>query len=120
MTRQKQQGTAWETELVARARAAGLTAHRLAEGGSSDLGDVLLETPDGDHYVLEAKATERLALPETLAKAEAKVAKGDPPWPIAGVAVAWKRYKRNTGAVRRSADVLVALRLEEYLELIRR
>lgn len=45
--RPKDQGTAWETELVRRAQNAGLLADRLPEAGGKDLGDVwLLDTPN--------------------------------------------------------------------------
>jgi len=40
VTRPKDQGTAWETELVNRAQTAGLLADRLPEGGPNDRGDV--------------------------------------------------------------------------------
>lgn len=117
MSKNKAQGTAFETYIVRTARDHGLAASRLAEGGSSDGGDVLLGStdsfvlpitvlawkrlvpkqdkqrrlPDGEpivfvlderafwklvpynNVVVECKATERLNVTRTLAKAKDKV-----------------------------------------------
>lgn len=45
MSRPKDQGTRWESELVNRIQKRGLLADRLAEGGSSDKGDVWAVAP---------------------------------------------------------------------------
>lgn len=46
MNKPKAQGTAWESEFVRRAQAAGLLADRMPEGGMNDAGDVWIgDTP---------------------------------------------------------------------------
>lgn len=45
MSRPKDQGTRWETELVNRIQTRGLLADRLAEGGNNDKGDVWAVAP---------------------------------------------------------------------------
>ncbi len=121
MSKNKQQGTAWETSLVRRAEDFGLKARRLAEAGSNDQGDVYIEgeydqdpiiavawkrlvdkggakrQPDGEPAVVvvsvsdfldllsftqwaavvECKATERLNVTRTLAKARKKATRNE-------------------------------------------
>lgn len=61
MSRQKAQGTGWETELVHRAHDLGVMASRLAEGGSKDEGDVWIVNPPGDtQHTITALAWKRL------------------------------------------------------------
>lgn len=118
----KQQGTAWETELVAAAKAMGYDAWRLAEGGSGDPGDLVVVTPDGDHYVLEAKNRTALNIHDALGKARGKAARADLPFHVAGTAVAWKRLVRKDGKQRReqAGPPVVAITVGEWLSLIGR
>lgn len=58
MNKPKQQGTAWESEIVRRAQDYGLTSARHAEGGSDDVADVWIGAPTpepGDITVLAWK-----------------------------------------------------------------
>ena len=113
--RPKAQGTALESALVASARAVGLVARRLAEGGSTDEGDVEIHDAAGDRWVVECKARAALSLHPALAKAQRKC-------PDARVAVLWKRLLRVEGQKRRVAagPPLVAMPLTDYLDLLRR
>lgn len=60
MSRQKAQGTRWETELVRRAHDHGLTAARHAEGGTDDVADVWIGDPTPEHGDLTVVAWKRL------------------------------------------------------------
>lgn len=58
MSKQRDAGTKWETELVRRAQDAGLVAGRHTEGGTNDVGDVWIGAPTpepGDMTVLAWK-----------------------------------------------------------------
>jgi hypothetical protein len=93
MSKQKAQGTAWESELVRRAKAAGLDSRRLAEGGSADEGDLEV-IAGGIRVVVEGKARAALGAHAALAKAQTKA--GEEP-----AVVAWKRLVRRDGSTRR-------------------
>jgi Holliday junction resolvase len=113
MGKNKDQGTAFETELVKTFAANGFDAGRYPEGGANDIGDVWFD--DGDLYmwVVEAKATERLNVTRVLAKAKAK-AEGRK------TALIWKRLVKGDGK-RRVPDgekVVVVIDLETFLELL--
>ena len=116
MSRSRAQGTRLESELVARVRARGLPARRLAEGGLRDEGDVEVFDEDGFRHVIEAKACERLSLHAVWLKARRKAPA------TARVAVVWKRVTLKAGNARRTADgpVLVAVPLDDYLDLLSR
>lgn len=115
VSKEKRQGTAWETELVKRAKAAGLDSRRLAEGGSDDEGD--LEVIAGDlRVVVEGKARAALGAHAALAKAEAKA--GDE-----HAVVAWKRLVRRDGSNRRTTTGvrdLVLVPTDLFFELLAR
>lgn len=120
MSRQKKQGTAHESWLVAKLREAGFSARRLAEGGTQDEGDVEAYLPN--RWVLEAKARSSLNVQETLGKARSKAAAaaGQP----VPVAVVWKRLVRVAGKQVRQPvageRVIVCLSLEDFLTLLPR
>lgn len=114
MSRQKKQGTDFETAVVTLARTVGLTARRIAEGGSADEGDVEVHDRNGRRWVVECKAREALSLHPAFARAAAKVPAGD------GHALAWKRLVKVPGRTRRVAagPALVALTVPEFLLLL--
>ena len=121
----KKQGTAFETWIKHRLNMLeGITADRLPEGGSRDIGDIHAATIDNElHVVLEAKARERLNPHRVLADAKEKVARGDLPFMVDVVGVVWKRLVRKKGNDRRSADgesVVVVLDWETFVWLLRR
>ena len=119
--RPKDQGTRFETEIVNAAHDAGLRAWRLAEGGSHDIGDVAIETTDGDTYVVECKHRERLGVHQALGKTLAKADKEDGPFLVSGTALVWKRSVLREGNERRTSEgVVVCVSLGEWLELIGR
>lgn len=91
----KNQGTAWESAIVAAAQAVGLQAERIAEGGSNDLGDVRIITQDGTEWIIEAKHRNALNIHETMQKAIVKSG-------TRNTAVWWKRTARKKGNTRRS------------------
>ena len=113
--RPKDQGTRLESGLVAAARAVGLIARRLAEGGSADEGDVEIHDAAGDRWVVECKARAAMSLHPALAKAQRKA-------PDARVAVLWKRLVKVDGKARRvpAGPALVAMPLTDYLDLLAR
>jgi hypothetical protein len=120
MSRQKKQGTAHESWLVAKLKDAGFMARRLAEGGSQDEGDVEVHLPE--RWVLEAKARSALNVQETLGKTRAKAAAaaGQP----VPVAVVWKRLVRVPGKQVRQPvageRVVVCLSLDDFISLLNR
>jgi hypothetical protein len=115
----KQAGTRFETEIVRKAETVGLKAWRLAEGGPNDPGDVVIVTPDGDHYVVECKHRQNLPVHEALRKAQEKAAKADLPFMVDGVAVVWKRTLPNPDGGRRIPQgVVVVLGLDDFLRLL--
>lgn len=60
VSRQKGQGTKWETEVVRRAHDAGLTAARHAEGGTDDIADVWIGDPTPEAGDITVVAWKRL------------------------------------------------------------
>jgi len=113
-------GTRWESKIVEIAESKGFKAIRLAKMGFKDVGDVLLISPDGDHYIIEAKWRERLNVHETLGTQVQKVAKADLPWLIRHGAVWWKRSRRKPGNESRSpaGPPVVCLTIDDYLDLL--
>lgn len=120
--RAKQDGTEWETALVRQAEACGYTAWRLAEGGSNDPGDLVIRTPDGDHYIVEAKRRAALNAHDALVKATDKASSAVLPFAVTGVGVAWKRLVRKDGRQRRvqAGPPVMLISVEEWLSLIGR
>jgi hypothetical protein len=115
VSKQKQQGTSHESWIVKAFQAIGLNARRLAEGGSTDEGDV--ETfIGGRRWVLEGKARQNLNVQTTLGKARKK-AGGDTP-----VAVIWKRLVRVAGyKVRQPVEgerIVVVLGWDDFINLV--
>lgn len=66
MNASKRAGTQWESDIVAYLRALGIGAWRLAQRGSRDSGDILIE---GVAVTVEAKAERTLALGVALTEA---------------------------------------------------
>ena len=117
----KAQGTAWETAVVGRLRAAGFQlADRIKEGGSLDEGDVAFEDRFGENWIVECKARANYNVTQGLAKAKLKAANfraGKMPH----VVVAWKKLTRKDGNERRSADGepdVVIMDWETYMMLV--
>jgi hypothetical protein len=109
VSKEKKQGTSYETATVRAAIAAGLRAERLAEGGSADIGDVR----SGD-YIFECKARQRLVIHDALAKAIKKSGTEQ-------TALFWKRLVPVAGSNRRQPVGLVeivAITPAEYLRLL--
>ena len=90
MSRQKAQGTAFESALVKAAQAYGLDAARLPEGGAKDRGDVTIGSPYPNSSLDDI------------------------------VAVAWKRLVKGNGQRRTpdGEPVIVAINLPDFLSLI--
>ena len=112
MGKSKQQGTAFETELVKHFAGEGFDAGRIAEGGMNDLGDIMVHDRMGTAWVVEAKATERLNVTRVLHKA---IRKGGP-----RTVLIWRRLVK-TGKQKRQPDgekVVVVLTLELFTELL--
>jgi hypothetical protein len=125
MSRNKDQGTAWQRELIQRAHKLGYEAWPLAEGGTKDAGDLAIRPPNGDTYIVEAKATQALSPHPTLRKALDKVEQWGENYGFipAGVAVAWKRLLPTPGGKRRTIRGTrdgVFITTQEWLELIGR
>jgi hypothetical protein len=111
MNKPKKQGTEWESEIVRRAKEAGFDARRLAEGGSTDEGDVELVSGGGGRMVVEAKHRSNLNVHKELLKAEGKTK-----YPTV---IFWKRLGRKDGNTRRTADgpPVVVMSMETFFDL---
>lgn len=114
MTREKQQGTAFETWAVTQLNEwTDGWAERVAEGGSNDAGDVRFVDELDDVWMIECKATERLNVTRALAKAKRKSG-------VANTVLAWKRLVKSAGA-RRTPDgepIVVVMDWSTYLGLM--
>lgn len=115
VSKQKQQGTTHESWIVKALQSIGLTARRLAEGGTADEGDV--ETfIIGKRWVLEGKARQNLNIQQTLGKARTKAGGNTP------VAVIWKRLVRVPGyKVRQPVEgerITVSLGWDDFVALV--
>lgn len=117
MSKPKAQGTRHESWIVDELKEVGLTAKRLAEGGSADEGDVEV-TIEGTRWVLEGKARQTLNVQKTLGKARKKAGGLTP------VAVVWKRLVKVAGYTNRQPvegeRVTVTLSWEDFLRLIKK
>lgn len=114
MSKQKAQGTAFETWTRKALNALHLQARRLAEGGSYDEGDV--ETSlNNERWVIECKATSSLNIQKVLGKARRK-ANGHP------VILVWKRLVRVKGLkVRQPVEgerIVVVLGWDDFVRLL--
>lgn len=113
MSKNKQQGTAFETWTRKALNALNIKARRLAEGGSYDEGDV--EAHIGERWIIECKARSSLNIQETLGKARRK-AGGAP------VILVWKRLVRVAGKQKRQPvsgeAIVVVLGWDDFVRLI--
>lgn len=116
MSKPKAQGTRHESWIVKELDAIGITARRIAEGGSADEGDVEA-TINGTRWVLEGKATQTLNVQKILGKARKKAGGSTP------VAVIWKRLVKVAGMSNRQPiegeRVVVTLSWEDFVELVK-
>jgi hypothetical protein len=113
MSKNKQQGTAFETWTRKALNAIGIDASRIAEGGAHDEGDV--EAHLDGRWVIECKATSALNIQQILGKARRK-ANGAP------VILVWKRLVRVAGKQNRQPvsgeRVVVVLGWDDFVRLI--
>jgi hypothetical protein len=114
MSKAKAQGTTHESWIVNQLTPLGFSSRRIAEGGSSDEGDVEVFIND-NRWILEGKATQNLNVQKILGKARKK-ARGLP------VAVVWKRLVKVAGMTNRQPvegeRVVVVLSWEDFLSLL--
>ena len=114
MSKPKAQGTRHETWIVDKLKAAGIYARRIAEGGSKDVGDVLIATEGAGEWIVEAKATQTLNVTRVLGKARKKSG-------VANTALIWKRLTKSKGNTNRTPDgvpVVVVLSFESFVQLL--
>ncbi|WP_336251055.1 hypothetical protein [Stomatohabitans albus] len=113
----RKKGVAFETAIVTAARAFGLVARRLAEGGHADEGDLELWAATGQRIVVEAKSTATLSPQAVLTKATVKARAHGHTGPVALV---WKRATVKPGNTRASPDgpPLVIMPMVDWLMLI--
>jgi hypothetical protein len=115
MSKNKQQGTAFETWTRKALNALDINARRLAEGGSYDEGDVEAHLDGQNRWVIECKARSSLNVQQVLGKARRKAA-GAP------VILVWKRLVRVPGKqVRQPVDgerIVVCLSWEDFVRLL--
>ena len=115
MGKQKAQGTRHESWIVKELDAIGVTARRIAEGGSADEGDVEAII-NGERWVLEGKATQSLNVQKILGKARKKAGGSTP------VAVIWKRLVKVAGMTNRQPvegeRTVVILSWEDFINLV--
>jgi len=112
----KNQGTKFESKIVKdlNARPPG-SAHRLAEGGPNDLGDIEYVDPDGDRWIVEAKHRDRLNVHEAVRKAKRKAGLVDPA-PYMTVLI-WKRTRRDAEGSHAEGTVVV-MDYEDWLDMV--
>lgn len=115
MSKNKAQGTRFETWTRKALNALGIQARRLAEGGAYDEGDVEAHLDGQTRWVIECKARGSLNVQQVLAKARRK-ATGAP------VILVWKRLVRVPGKqVRQPVDgerIVVCLSWEDFVRLL--
>lgn len=115
MSKNKAQGTRFETWTRKALNALNIKARRLAEGGAYDEGDVEAHLDGTTRWVIECKACSSLNVQQILAKARRK-ANGAP------VILVWKRLVRVPGKqVRQPVDgerVVVCLSWEDFVRLL--
>lgn len=115
MSKNKKQGTAFETWTRKALNALNIKARRLAEGGAYDEGDVEAHLDGTTRWVIECKARSSLNVQETLGKARRK-AGGAP------VILVWKRLVRVAGKqLRQPVDgerVVVVLSWDDFVRLL--
>lgn len=115
MSKNKKQGTAFETWTRKALNSIGIQARRIAEGGAHDEGDVEAQLDGDTRWVIECKARSALNIQDTLAKARRK-AGGAP------VILVWKRLVRVTGKQKRQPvsgePIVVILGWDDFVKLI--
>jgi hypothetical protein len=115
MSKNKAQGTRFETWTRKALTALGIKARRLAEGGAYDEGDVEAHLDGQTRWVIECKARSSLNVQQILSKARRK-AGGAP------VILVWKRLVRVPGKqVRQPVDgerIVVCLSWEDFVRLL--
>jgi hypothetical protein len=115
MSKNKAQGTAFETWTRKALNALDIKARRIAEGGANDEGDVEAQLAGDERWVIECKATSALNIQQILGKARRK-ANGAP------VILVWKRLVRVAGKQKRQPvageSVVVILGWDDFVQLI--
>ena len=115
MSKNKQQGTAFETWTRKALNALNIQARRLAEGGSYDEGDVEAHFDGTTRWVIECKARATLNPQQVLGKARRK-AGGAP------VILVWKRLVRVAGKQLRQPvegeRIVVILSWDDFVRLL--
>jgi hypothetical protein len=115
MSKNKAQGTRFETWTRKALNALNIKARRLAEGGAYDEGDVEAHLDGQTRWVIECKARGSLNVQQVLSKARRK-AGGAP------VILVWKRLVRVPGKqVRQPVDgerIVVCLSWEDFVRLL--
>lgn len=113
MSKSKNQGTRWETELCGILTDVFDTeACRLAEGGNNDRGDISFDLA-GREWVIEARDRETMQVHRAAVAAQAKAGN-------AISAVIWKRKKLKPGNTVRTqvGPPVVIMTLAEWLEMV--
>ena len=121
MGKSKAQGTKWETRIVTdlhHALGHERMAWRLAEGGSTDPGDIATII-NGEHWIIEAKHRERLNIHDAIKKARAKVAAADLPFYPYRTVLIWKRTDRS-GGTSKPVGAVVVMDYNDWLDTIAR
>lgn len=112
----KRDGTAYESALVAYFRSRGLEADRLRTSGKEDEGDIAVRDKAGVVAIIEAKAGKNIrprfwydeeAVPETKKYADRR-SMLEPPMP----ALAMKSHNKSIG------KSLVTISLDDYIDLL--
>lgn len=117
MSKNKDQGTRFETYLVNYFTDAGFDARRLAEGGVNDPGDIEVTDAYGDTWVIEAKHRQSLSIHKEYMKILRKAK--DRGYVMAGLV--WKRtLPKKEGQERRTpaGPPLVVLDLATFTSLL--
>ena len=112
--KQKAQGTRFESKIVKDLNARHPnSAHRLAEGGLNDPGDIEYMDPDGDRWIIEAKHRDRLPVHQAVRKAKRKAQSVDPYMTV----LIWKRTRRDEGGSHAEGTVVV-MDYDDWLGLV--
>lgn len=112
MSKQKAQGTAFETLVANILQDHGLIAERIAEGGINDRGDVRVFTDY--EWILECKHRTNLNAHQTLEKTIQKAGTAD-------AALVWKKSVRKPGNTNRTQEgpIMVSLSLDRFARLLK-
>lgn len=112
MGKHKQQGTAWETQIVRDLLGRGLNPRRLAEGGLHDEGDIDFFVA-GRRWIIEARDRESMQVHRACEDAARKAGNNL-------MAVVWKRKKKKPGNSVRSqvGPPVVIMPYKQFLDLM--